>query len=96
MNRTPQSPNLDRRARRMPQKSRSSGSVARSTSPGTLRSASRAKEGNACGSCRCHGKRQTVSHSSLDGADAAHRLHRLIYTPALEVGMDKDGGPQAD
>ena len=31
----------------------------------------------ACGSCRSCGKRQTVSHNSLDGADAAHRLHRF-------------------
>jgi len=48
------------------------------------------------GSCRSHGKRRTVSHSSLDGADAAHRPHSLCYyTLSLKTGLDRDGGSQA-
>jgi hypothetical protein len=47
-----------------------------------------------CGSCPSYGKRQAVSHSSLDGADAAHRTHRLNNL-SLNTGLDKYGGSQA-
>jgi hypothetical protein len=49
----------------------------------------------ACGSCRSHGKRQTVSHSSLDGADAVHRLYRLCNDLSLKTRLDRHGGFQA-
>jgi hypothetical protein len=49
----------------------------------------------ACGSCRNHGKRQTVSHSSLDGADAVHRPHRLCNELSLKTRLDRHGGSQA-
>jgi hypothetical protein len=49
----------------------------------------------ACGSCRNYGKRQTVSHSSLDGADAAHRPHRLCNDLSLKTTLDRHGGFQA-
>lgn len=49
----------------------------------------------ACGSCRSRGKRQTVSHRSLDGADAAHRLHRLYNSIFLTTRLDRHGGSQA-
>jgi len=47
------------------------------------------------GSCRSYGKRQTVSHSSLDGADAVHRLHRLCNDLSSKTGLDSNGGIQA-
>lgn len=75
----------ENRPHRMPQDRRS---TARTTSS-TPRS-----EPRTCGSRRSHGKRQTVSHSSLDGADAAHRLHRHNGL-SLNIRLDKNGGSQA-
>ena len=49
----------------------------------------------ACGSCRSYGKRRTVSHSSLDGADAVHRLHRLCNGLTLTNRLDRHGDAQA-
>ena len=65
----------------------------RSTGPTTFSTPRFGPE--ARGSCRSYGKRQTVSHSSLDGADAVHRLHSHGNDLSLKTGLDRHGGLQA-
>lgn len=88
---------LDRRnrPRKMPQDRRSPGRTTRSTSRIGMHELRLHRDEEACASCRGCGKRQTVSHSPLDGADAAHRLHRLYDKLSLKNRLDKPGGRQA-
>lgn len=90
---------LEKRPRRMPQDRRAGLRTSRSTPRFGRRSLRRPDEepdeAHVCGSCRSCGKRRTVSHSSLDGADAVHRLHSLNDHGSLKPELDRNGGTQA-
>jgi len=86
---------LEKRPPRMRQDRRAAGRTTCSTPGFAPRSLRPPDDGQACGSCRSCGKRQTVSHSSLDGADAVHRLHRLDDDRSLKAELDTHGGTQA-
>jgi hypothetical protein len=85
----------EKRPHRMPQDRRAEGRTSRSTPRIGPCSLPLPDDEPACGSCRSRGKRQTVSHSSLDGADAVHRLHRLNDKRSLKPKLDRHGGTQA-